>query len=185
MKIILAISALTFTTLINAPAFADDNIAACEIVLMAPVLSPEIDAEAEAETEADPATGGEEETLEAVFEAQPEPRPMIATFLPADKFVFSVFDNEPGHLSEVDGAPIRALMCTRTNVLPTEFDEKIIRTNISLHLSQNFDSPDSALLSIRTKDGKYDYEYAGPDLSAEDKTSLKSYLKRLNTQDEE
>ncbi len=137
----------------SAPAMADDNIAACEIVVMRPVIANEA---SEADT------------------------PMVARFYPAEEFIFSVFASDTGPIREVDGQPIRAVMCTRNNVIPTEFDLKIIRTDIPLHLSQNFDSPDSSLMSIRKQDGVYIYTYAGAELSTEDMEVLKIRLDKLN-----
>ncbi len=64
--------------------------------------------------------------------------------------------------------------------MPTEFDLKMIRTGIPLHLSQNFDSPDSSLLSIRKQDGAYTHTYNGPSLSTEDVEVLKLRLEKLN-----
>ncbi len=148
---------------VNAPisVYADDNIAACEIVIMQPVTDPD-------ETEND--------TLQAE-----QSLPMVATFLPADDFIYSVFSGKSEYLAEVDGKPIRAVMCTRSNVIPTEFDEKLIQTGIPLHLSQNFDSPDSALMSINMQDGKFVHNYSGNPLSTSDKEMLQLRLKHVNT----
>lgn len=160
MKLGAFVIASIFTAgLISIPAIADDNIAACEIVVMRPVI------------EIDPSTG--EENLV-------ENTPMVARFYPAADFIFSVFSGEKGPMREVDGQPIRAVMCTRNNVIPTEFDLKIIRTGIPLHLSQNFDSSDSSLLSIRKQDGVYVHTYSGADLAAENKEVLKIRLDTLN-----
>ena len=134
------------------PAFADDNIANCEIVVQQPVLEDDTGAEA----------------------------PMIATFLPAGDFVFSVFDGEDGHLQEVGGKTIRALMCVRTNLIPTEFDVKLAGTGVPLYLSQNFDSKESALMSLYKKGDNFVYDYTGPDLSGEDKDVIKLRLEALN-----
>lgn len=208
---LLCVSTVTLLSVLSMPAQADDNVAACEIVLMAPIFSPEMKAEAEneakAETETEvktepkiePETETKTETeakMDAAVKTEAkidmkahadhqEPAPMIATFLPADDFIFSVFDGTPGHMESVDGKTIRALMCTRSNVLPTEFDAKLIQTGIQLHLSQNFNSAKSALLSVYKQDGDYVHQYAGPDLNQEDVATLKTYLKKLNTRDED
>ncbi len=143
---------------------ADDNIAACEIVIMQAVTDPD-----------------EKETDAMQTELTEQSVPMMATFLPADDFIYSVFGGKNGHLTEVDGKPIRAIMCTRSSVIPTEFDEKLIQTGIPLHLSQNFDSPDSALMSINKQDGKFVHNYSGDPLSADDKEMLQLRLKHVNT----
>ena len=138
---------------VSAPALADDNIANCEIVVL-----QAIDPEAADEL------------------AQTDP---VATFLPAGDFIFSVFGTKP-HMTEIDGQPIRAVMCTRTSVVPSEFDLKMIRTGIPLYLSSDFDSNDSALLSVSKTEDSYTYSYAGPELSAGDTDLLELRMKALN-----
>ena len=144
------ISALLLASVISIPAQADDNIANCEIVVQQSV-------------EADAA----------------ENSAQIATFMPAGDFIFSVFGAKP-HMTEVDGKPIRAVMCKRGSVVPSEFDLKMIRTGIPLYLSQDFDAKDSALMSISKSDKGYAYDYAGPDMSADDLELLKLRMKVLN-----
>ncbi len=161
MKNTITLTALMSTALLMAlshTARAEDNIAACEIVILKPVMPPQ----------------------DREVTSQDEPPAMIATFLPADDFLFSVFDSTPEFISSVDGNDIRAVMCKRNNVIPTEFDLKIIRTGIPLHLSQNFDSPNSPLMSIRKDGGKYVYTSVGLRLNEDDKAVLKLRLKSLN-----
>ena len=152
MKHIKVLSALCIAAgLIELPALAGDNIANCEIVVQQPIES-----------------GTEKQSAQ------------IATFLPAGDFIFSVFDAEPEHLSEVDGKPIRAIMCTRSSVVPSEFDLKIIRTGIPLYLSPDFDAKKSPFLGISKIDGKYVYDYIGPDLSKDELELLTIRMKALN-----
>ncbi len=144
------IPTLLLAGLISLPAQADDNIANCEIVVQ-----------------------------QSVEEGATENSAQIATFMPAGDFIFSVFGAK-SHLTEVDGKPIRAVMCARGSVVPSEFDLKMIRTGIPLYLSQDFDAKDSALMSI-SKTGKgYVYDYSGPDMSADDLELLKLRMKALN-----
>ena len=150
------ITAILLCICVSAPAFADDNIANCEVVVQMPI---------------DPDAAGE--TGEADGTAQ------IATFLPAGDFIFSVFGSKP-HMAEIDGKPIRAVMCTRSSVVPSEFDLKMIRTGIPLYLSSDFDSTDSAFLSINKTEDGYTYSYAGPDLSVDDLDLLELRMKALN-----
>ncbi|PHR92952.1 MAG: hypothetical protein COA69_06430 [Robiginitomaculum sp.] len=161
MRKLICASTLVLSSLTTGiSAFADD-MSACEIVLMRSLSVSETQA----------STGSEQE-------------PVLASFLPADKFVFSVFDAQPGHLEEVDGKPIRALMCTRAHVIPTEFDVKLIRTDIPFHISQDYDSAQSGLLSIRKENGHYVHTYSGPELSDDDKAVLKLRMNKLNGEDE-
>jgi len=151
------IPALLLSAFIGLPALADDNIANCEIVVQQR-LAPD---------------------SEANVTEQTEKPAQIATFMPAGDFIFSVFGSKP-HMSEVDGKPIRAVMCMRGSVVPSEFDLKIIRTGIPLYLSQDFDAKDSALMGISKTAKGYAYEYTGPDLSADDLELLKLRMKALN-----
>ncbi len=148
------IFAALMATLISAPAQADDNIAACEIVLQQQILE----------------YGAKEDKT----------APLIATFVPATDFIFSVFDQEDGHLTQIDDKQIKALMCTRSNVMPTEFDLKLISTGVPFYVSPNFDAPDSALLAIAKKDGIFAYDYVGPDLGKDEMALLKLRLETLN-----
>lgn len=159
----LIFTSILAASVISAPAIADDNIAACEIVFMRPIIEP-----------------SQNPSPDLMDEPMPADTPMVAQFLPAGEFIFSVFDETSAVLTEIDGQKIRAVMCVRSNVMPTEFDLKMIRTGIPLHLSQNFDSPDSSLLSIRRQDGVYAYTYNGPGLSTEDLEVLKLRLEKLN-----
>jgi len=136
---------------------ADDNIANCEIVVQQAI-------------EADPEQEGKQ--IEGIAQ--------IATFIPAADFIFSVFDAEEGHMTEIDDKPIRAVMCVRSSVIPTEFDFKIIRTDVPFYLSPDFDATNSGLLAVsKAKDG-YVYDYVGPDLPDDDIALLKLRMKRLN-----
>ena len=143
-------------------ATADDNIAACEVVVQQPVVSSD-----------------------EVKETDTEATPMIATFIPAEDFVYSVFDGEDGHLTEVDGHPIQALMCKRRYLIPTEFDLRLIETKIPLYLSQNFDSADSDLMALYFKDDKFQYQYSGSDLNEDSQEILDVRMKALNSKAKE
>jgi hypothetical protein len=145
-----AIPFVLLAGLVSIPALADDNIANCEIVVQQSVESDAAEDSAQ-----------------------------IATFMPAGDFIFSVFGAKP-HMTEVDGKPIRAVMCKRSSLVPSEFDLKMIRTGIPLYLSQDFDAKDSALMSISKTDKGYAYDYAGPDMSADALELLKLRMKALN-----
>jgi len=152
------IPTLALAVLISAPALADDNVANCEVVVLA---STDPDVKEDAQKDA------KKETAQ------------IAAFLPAGDFIFSVFGNKP-HMTEIDGKPIRAVMCTRASVVPSEFDLEMIRTGIPFYLSPDFDSKDSAFLGVSKTEDNYTYSYAGPDLSEDDTYLLKLRMKVLN-----
>jgi len=162
------------------PALADDNIANCEIVVQQAI---EVDIVQEGEGNDTNAKEGAKEDTDAKKGIKESAQ--IATFLPAADFIFSVFDAEEGHITEIDDKPIRAVMCVRPSVIPTEFDFKIIRTGIPFYLSPNFDANDSALLAINAIDSGFVYNYVGPDLSKDDTELLNLRMKLLNEQEED
>jgi len=147
-------------------ALADDNIANCEIVVQQ-AIEADIE-EGVTDQENAPGKGGAQ----------------IATFLPAADFIFSVFDAKEGHMTEIDNKPIRAVMCLRSSVIPTEFDIKIIRAGFPFYLSPNFDAKDSALMAINLTQEGYVYNYVGPDLSVEDKELLEIRMELFNKKED-
>jgi len=120
---------------ISAPAFAD-NIAGCEVVLMEKI---------------------DQEDNEGVTE--------IASFRPAADFIASAYDEETEVLREIDGLPIRAIMCKRQSVVPSEADFPILATGTPFMISQNFDSTKTGLTTVFFKDGEFRTKYNGPELS--------------------
>ena len=135
---------------ISAPAFAD-NIAGCEVVLMEKI---------------------KQQDNEGVTE--------IASFRPAADFIASAYDDETEVLREIDGLPIRAIMCKRKSVVPSETDFPIVATGTPFMISQNFDSTETGLTTIFFKDGEFRSSYNGPNLSAEVEADMKARLKSFN-----
>lgn len=137
---------------ISAPAWAD-NIAGCEAVLMEKI---------------------KQEDSEGVTE--------IASFRPAADFIASAYDEEVEILREIDGLPIRAIMCKRKSVVPGESDFPIVATGTPFMISQNFDSTETGLTTIYFKDGEFRSTYKGPKLSAKVEAEMKARLKAFNAQ---
>ena len=135
---------------ITTPAWAD-NIADCEVVLMEKI---------------------DQEDNEGVTE--------IASFRPAADFIASAYDEEVEVLREIDGLPIRAVMCKRKSVVPSESDFPIIATGTPFMISQNFDSTETGLTTIFFKNGEFRSNYKGPDLSKEVEAQMKAQLKDFN-----
>ncbi len=171
MKYILP--SLLLAVLLSPAAIADDNIANCEIVVQRPIAMTNAEALEEK-------ANAEEDSRKTDSQGA-----QIATFLPAADFIFSVFDAKTGHLTEIDGQPIRAVMCVRSSVIPTEFDLKIIRTGLPFYLSPDFDAKDSALMAIHSADGSFVYDYVGPDLSKDDIELLKLRMALFNQKEDE
>lgn len=130
-----------------APAAWADNVAHCEVLLV--------------NTFDDDATNSQAQ---------------IASYRPAVGFIASVYDDAPEHLTHIDGHVIRALLCRRNNVIPTETDYPMIATGVPFIVSQNFDSSDTDSLTIYWKDGAFEHVYKGHPLSDESQHSLDSRL---------
>lgn len=128
------------------PAWAD-NVAHCEALIMQAI--PSEDGQGEAQ---------------------------IASYRPAVGFLASLYDEDSGHLSEIDGFPIRAIMCRRIDVIPSKTDYPILATGLPFILSQDFDSPDTDSLTVFWKDDALDYVYKGHPLSKESQTILETRL---------
>lgn len=141
------------TLILSAPLAAADNIAACEVLI--------------AERIEDEATGGSA---------------LISSYRPAGEFMSTVYDDEPGHLREIDGHNIRAVLCERKSAVPSLRDYPILETGIPLSLSQNFDSARSDVVIIRFKDGEFRASYTGPGLTAQTQDELDDVLEVFNLQ---
>jgi len=135
---------------ISSPALAD-NIAGCEVVLMEQI---------------------KQEDSEGVTE--------IASFRPAADFIASAYDEDIDVLRKIDDLPIRAVMCKRQSIIPSESDFPIVATGIPFMISQNFDSTETGLTTIYFKDGAFRSNYKGPELSEAVEADLKARLENFN-----
>ena len=142
----------TLLSLIAAPAFAD-NIANCEIVLMEAIAQEGLEGKAE-----------------------------VASFRPADDFMESIYDDDIPIIREIDGLPIRAVMCQRPSPVPSLRDFPIAASGIPFMISQNFDSTQSGLTTIFFQDGAFRHSYKGPDLDALTQAELTDRLEVFNFQ---
>lgn len=137
---------------LSTPAFAD-NIAGCEVVLMEKIKQEGVEGTAE-----------------------------VASFRPAADFIASIYDDEADVLREIDGLPIRAVMCKRKSVIPSLRDFPIVATGTPFMISQNFDSTETGLTTIYFKDGEFRSDYKGPDLSDTLEAEMKDRLEVFNLQ---
>lgn len=149
----LAYSLAGFLWSLASPSFAD-NIADCEIVLLHTV-------------EDETGRGGAQ----------------VASYGPADDFLDSVYNDGLEAIKDVGGVPIQAVMCKRIDIVPTEFDFKILRTGIPLFLSQSFDSQNSDLISLFFKEGQFRQTYTGPGLTDETRELIESRLANFNSKE--
>ncbi len=138
---------------VSSPALAD-NIAACELVLMEEILD-------------ESGQGGG----------------AVASYRPAADFLADVYTDGAEVKKDIDGAKIRAVMCARSNIIPTKADFKILVTGIPFVLSQNYDAQDSDLLTYYFKDGEFRYQYKGPGLIDETQADLEKRVAYFNAQD--
>lgn len=107
----------------------------------------------------------------------------ISTHGPADDYIASVYDDEDGHLTKMRGDRIRALLCQRDDLLPTEEDFPILATGIPFVLSQNFDSTDTDSLTMFWRKTYFDYIYKGHPLSDDAESQLKTRLAGFTDRD--
>lgn len=136
----------------STPALAD-NIAGCEVVLMEKI---------------------EQEGVEGTTE--------VASFRPAADFIASIYDDENEVLREIDGLPIRAVMCKRKSIVPSLRDFPIVATGTPFMISQNFDSTETGLTTIYFKDGEFRSSYNGPELTDALEADMKDRLEVFNLQ---
>lgn len=104
----------------------------------------------------------------------------VASYRPAGEFMESVYDKDVETLYKIDDLSIQAVMCQRTDIIPSETDGKIIATGIPFFLSQSFESQDTDLVSFFFKDGEFRYSYKGPGLSDETQNLLDARIVSLN-----
>lgn len=104
----------------------------------------------------------------------------IASFFPAADFINSATDDVTGHISEVNGQKIQALMCTRNEIIPAKSDYDFLATGIPFILSQDFDSQDTDSLTVKWIEGTFKYAYKGYPLSDEAETTLKARLAKFS-----
>ena len=108
----------------------------------------------------------------------------IASFRDAGAFLAGVYDDATELSLEEAGYPIRALMCTRRDVMPDEDDYAILATGVPLALSQDFDSNTSDSLTIFFRDGAFTYKYASlTDMDTDARASLEAQLADFSARD--
>ena len=104
----------------------------------------------------------------------------ISSYRPAANFIASVHDDDPAYQTEIDGLKIKALLCRRNAIVPSEEDYPMMATGIPFVLSQDFDRADTDSLTIFWKDGAFDYVYKGHPLSDEAQNSLDARLSNFS-----
>ncbi len=124
-----------------------DNVAFCEILLLQVIEGADVEGEAQ-----------------------------VASYGPAVDYITSIYDEEDGHMTHIGELPIRALMCKRQSVIPSEVDYPLVATGIPFIISQDFDSPDTDSLTMYWKDGTLGHVYKGQALSSDSQSTLDERL---------
>lgn len=127
-------------------------------------------------------TGCEVVTMNLTVTDKTEDNVRTAKFHDATKFIDSVYDDIDGHVKEIDGLAVLAVMCQRISLLPQLRDLPLIKTGLPLSLSQDFDSPDSGLLTVYDDGTAYKVDYTGPEALAPDADKLKDVMEVINLQ---
>lgn len=100
----------------------------------------------------------------------------IPSYIPAEEFMATLTDNEPGHMTDYLGHKIQAVMCRRDDIIPAQEDYAVISTGIPFILSQDFDSTDTDSLTLYWNDEKVEHVYKGYPLSQDAESILETRL---------
>lgn len=111
-------------------------------------------------------------------------RMTVASYRSADSFLTGVYDPAVPLSLKADGAPIKGLICVRNDLVPTEQDYAVLATGVPLSISQDFDSPDSDILTLyygkRSFLHKYTSDYP---MSPEFKAAVQERLSDFSSRD--
>ena len=132
------------------PAFAAaDNIAACEVAVVDELASTE------------------------------QGRGEVIAYRDATAFIAAAVDPDAEPLLEVDGYPVRVLLCERSSVVPSETDRTLLATGIPLALSTDFDSPDAPTAVLQQDGDGILHLLKGEALSEADQLGLQAFIRPL------
>lgn len=106
----------------------------------------------------------------------------VPSYIPAEEFMATLSDDQPGHMTEYLGHKIQAVMCRRNDILPTQEDYTILATGVPFILSQDFDSSDTDSLTLYWKDEAIQHIYKGYPLSEEAESVLETRLTQFSEQ---
>lgn len=117
--------------------------------------------------------------IEAIKDDSGKSGAQVASYRPASDFLGPVYEGKEV-AAKIDDLDIRAVMCMRNDVIATKADFKVLALGIPFVLSQDFDSPDTDLITYYYKDGKFRYQHKGPDMSDEAKAALEKRMAAFN-----
>ena len=114
--------------------------------------------------------------IQIVQAADEDAQAQIVSYRPAENFLKSIEDGVPGHMTQIDGQNIKALLCRRNDVIPAQSDYAVMSTGLPFILSQDFDSTVSDSLTTYWKDGKIEHVYKGNPLTEDTQAILDARL---------
>jgi hypothetical protein len=107
-----------------------------------------------------------------------------ASYRSAEPFLAGVFDPTVPVTRDDEGELIRGLLCERNDLVPTERDYAVLSTGIPLSLSQDFDSPDSDILTVYYDERAFVHKYTSDyPMSEEFETAVVSTLRDFSARD--
>ena len=114
--------------------------------------------------------------MEVIKDKDVNGQTQVATYRAATDFIGSVFDDKIDPILDISGSPIRAVLCQRNDVIPTEKDYAPMSTGVAFILSQDFDSTDTDSLTMFWKEDKFQHVYKGHPLSEDSQAILDTRL---------
>jgi len=109
----------------------------------------------------------------------------VQMFAPAVDVIASIYDDEDGHMTEIEGRKVQVILCERGDVIPTLRDFPILATGIPFALSTDFEANDSRSITVFFKEGKFKHIYKGPELPEEEQNKLDDAMSVFNLQPHE
>lgn len=100
----------------------------------------------------------------------------------AEAFLSSVYDDEAGHIREIDGHEITAVFCRRLSAVPTLRDFEIVKTGLPLSLSKDLGSASDNFIKVQFIAGQFRSSYSGSAPSPEDQAALDDMIQIYNLQ---
>jgi len=107
---------------------------------------------------------------------------MLASYRPADNYLDSLYNGENQVMDMIDGLKVRAVMCTRDQVIPRLRDFPILASGVQFSISNDFDSHDSQLITVYYSGTSFQKKYSGPELSVGEEIALRDVMEIYNLQ---
>ncbi|MGB3454855.1 MAG: hypothetical protein WBG08_11955 [Litorimonas sp.] len=111
-------------------------------------------------------------------------RMTVAAYRPAKTFIAQARKDARSVTLTDEGAPIRGVICTRNDLVPTADDYALLATGVPLSLSQDFDSAGSDILTVYFGDGRFQHRYTSDyPMSGEFEDALTARLDAFSSRD--